>query len=91
MGKYTITGTTSLYLHSTFIQDLCPSHLSDIEDHVLVTDYADGSMAFVVGDDTIDALKAFEPMGKNLWKWISNDRMKLNSGKISGYILRLNS
>ena len=58
MGKYTITGTTRLYLHSTFIQDLCPSHLSDIEDHVLVTDYADGSMAFVVGDDTTDALKA---------------------------------
>ena len=62
MGKYTITGTTRLYLHSTFIQDLCPSHLSDIEDHVLVTDYADGSMAFVVGDDTTDALKALEPM-----------------------------
>ena len=48
------------------------------------TGYADGSMPFVVRDDTTDALKALEKIDKNLRKWFSNNRMKLNSGKISG-------
>ena len=35
MGKYTINGTVRFYQRPTFIQDLCPWHLPDIEDHVL--------------------------------------------------------
>ena len=48
------------------------------------TGYADGSMPFVVGDDTTDAVKALEYISKNLRKWFSNNLMKLNPGKISG-------
>ena len=46
--------------------------------------YKDGSVPFLVGDDTTDALKPLEQIGKNLRKWFLNNRMKLNSGKISG-------
>ena len=35
MGKYTNSGTTRFYTWPTFIQDLCPQHLPDIEDHEL--------------------------------------------------------
>ena len=55
MGKYTISDTTRLYPRPTFTQDLCSSHLPDVGNHVLY-----GSMLFVVGDDTIDALKALK-------------------------------
>ena len=48
------------------------------------TGYADGSMPFVVGDDTTDAVKALEYISKYLRKWFSNNLMKLNPGKISG-------
>ena len=55
------------------------------------TGYADGSMPFVIGDDTADALKALEQIDKNLREQFSNNRMKLNSGDVSVYILPLNS
>ena len=48
------------------------------------TGQADGSIPFVVGDDTTDALKALEQIGKNLRKWFSNNQRKLNPDKISG-------
>ena len=48
------------------------------------TGYADGSMSFMVGDDTTDALKALEKIGNNLQKWFSNNQMQLNSCNISG-------
>ena len=49
-----------------------------------VTGYADGSMPFLFGDDTTDALRALEQIDKNLQQLFSNNQMKLNSGKTSG-------
>ena len=83
MGKYAISGTTRLYPRPNLIQDLC-QHIFLIFKTTYFTGYADGSMPFVVGDDTTDAVKALEYIRKNLRKWFSNNLMKLNPGKISG-------
>ena len=68
MGKDTIRCTRKLYPRSAFIQFLYPWHFMILKT-TYFTGYADDSMPFVVGDDTTDALKAFEENGKNLRKW----------------------
>ena len=50
MEKYIINGTTRLYPHDIF----------QIFKTTNFTGYADGSMPFMAGDDTTDALKALE-------------------------------
>ena len=59
MRKYTISGTTRLYPPSLLLK-IYVLDIFLILKTTYFTGYADGSMSFVVGDDTTDALKVLE-------------------------------
>ena len=60
MGKYTISDITRLYSRGSLLFKIYIHDIFLMLKTTYFTDYADGSMPFVVGDDTTNSLKALE-------------------------------
>ena len=60
MGKYTISDITRLYSRGPLLFKIYIHDIFLMLKTTYFTDYADGSMPFVVGDDTTNSLKALE-------------------------------
>ena len=60
MGKYTISNITRLYPRGPLLFKFYIHDIFLMLKTTYFTDYADGSMPFVVGHDTTNSLKALE-------------------------------